>query len=508
VPDGSSVGLASVLNIASPIGNLTDVNVTLNLSNGWNGDLYAYLVHDSGFTVLLNRTGKRAADAFGYNDPGFNVTLDDQAAQEIHSYRLHTTGSHTLPLGGPLTGSWRPDGRLIDPAVVLDTDARTEFLSSFNGLNPNGEWVLYVEDEVTGDVSTLVNWSLELCGDAGVAPVITGQPQGQTVTCGTPVTLSVTNTGTAPVGYHWRANGGPVPGANTANLSIPSAHNRLPVAYSVIVSNAFGSVTSAVATVTVTDVAPVINTQPASRTNLVGTTATFTVIITSCSEAAFQWCKGVTPISGATNATLTLANVQLSDAGGYLVKITNAGGTVTSATATLTVNRAPIALPNGGATIQGQALPISLIKLLSNDSDPDGDPITVTAVTATSTNGGSVMLSGGYVTYTPLPAFTGLDRYSYTISDGRGGLATTNVEILIVSKDLPSANQVVIIPVGAGFLIRFAGIPGVTYRLQRAPAVNGPWTTLTTTVAPLHGIIDYLDANPPPGAGFYRTVSP
>ena len=56
--------------------------------------------------------------------------------------------------------------------------------------------------------------------------------------------------------------------------------------------------------------------------------------------------------------------------------------------------------------------------------------------------------------------------------------------------------------------LRFAGIPGRSYDVQRAPAVDGPWTTLATLVAPLHGIIEHLDANPPPGAAFYRTVAP
>ena len=41
VPDGSALGLASTMNVASPIGVLSDVNVTLNLNNGWNGDLFA-----------------------------------------------------------------------------------------------------------------------------------------------------------------------------------------------------------------------------------------------------------------------------------------------------------------------------------------------------------------------------------------------------------------------------------------------------------------------------------
>ena len=108
----------------------------------------------------------------------------------------------------------------------------------------------------------------------------------------------------------------------------------------------------------------------------------------------------------------------------------------------------------------------------------------------------------------PLAAFTGTDRFSYTISDGRGGTATADVEVLVVSGGLPSLNQAAILPTPNGFLIRFAGIPGELYGIQRAPSVTGPWTTITTRFAPLHGIIEYEDINPPPGSGFYRTVAP
>ena len=208
-----------------------------------------------------------------------------------------------------------------------------------------------------------------------------------------------------------------------------------------------------------------------------------------------------------TNAALSLANVQLSHAGGYTVKLAYDSGSVTSAVAVLTVNRPPVAQNNGGATTQGRALSFANDKLLSNDSDPDGDPLSVISVTAMSTNGGSVALAAGRVTYTPLPGFNGLDRFSYTISDGRGGTATADVEVLVVSGSLPGLNQVAIQVVPGGVRIRFAGIPGRTYDLQRAPAVTGPWSTLSIVVAPLHGLIEYLDTAPTSPA-FYRTALP
>ena len=112
IPDANPNGVASAKMITSPITSVTDVNATLHVTGGWNGDLYAYVTHSSGFSVLLNRVGRRGTDAIGYGDAGFNVTLDDQAANsDIHVYRFTLFGDHSTPVGGPLTGTWAPDGR-------------------------------------------------------------------------------------------------------------------------------------------------------------------------------------------------------------------------------------------------------------------------------------------------------------------------------------------------------------------------------------------------------------
>jgi hypothetical protein len=67
--------------------------------------------------------------------------------------------------------------------------------------------------------------------------------------------------------------------------------------------------------------------------------------------------------------------------------------------------------------------------VLANDSDPDGDPLTISGVTAPAN--GSVSASGATITYTPAPGFSGTDRFTYTIDDGRGGSATANVTVTV-----------------------------------------------------------------------------
>lgn len=92
--------------------------------------------------------------------------------------------------------------------------------------------------------------------------------------------------------------------------------------------------------------APVITNQPASVTANTGDTVTFTVAVTSATAVTYQWSRNNVTIPGATSATLTLNSVTSANAGNYTVVATNSTGSVTSATATLTVN----APPSGGSS--------------------------------------------------------------------------------------------------------------------------------------------------------------
>lgn len=161
VPDGSPVGWVDAQTIDSAIREITSLTVTLDISADFNGDLYAYLTHDSGFTTLLNRPGRTGDNGFGYGDSGFNVTFDDASDYvDIHNYGE----SVTLDPGEPLTGTWQPDARNDDPGTVTDLSPRTAFLSSFHGLDASGEWVLYVADMSSGGSTAINSWGMEVTG--------------------------------------------------------------------------------------------------------------------------------------------------------------------------------------------------------------------------------------------------------------------------------------------------------------------------------------------------------
>jgi hypothetical protein len=75
------------------------------------------------------------------------------------------------------------------------------------------------------------------------------------------------------------------------------------------------------------------------------------------------------------------------------------------------------------------------VNLLANDTDADGDTLSVTANTAPAN--GTVTRTGGSATYTPAAGFSGTNSFSYTISDGKGGSATAIATITVAPKPAP-----------------------------------------------------------------------
>ncbi len=163
--------------------------------------------------------------------------------------------------------------------------------------------------------------------------------------------------------FSWTLNGNPVfdgptgtgatiSGATTPNLTITNAQDGDAGLYALTLVDANSQQSVSAASLTVVD-PPNISQDPGSLSKAVGTTANFTVVA-SGGSLSYRWFKspsataltngptgtGAT-ISGATSATLSIANVQLGDAGTYSVTVTNLAGSQGSAPATLIVGQGP-----------------------------------------------------------------------------------------------------------------------------------------------------------------------
>jgi alpha-tubulin suppressor-like RCC1 family protein len=169
-------------------------------------------------------------------------------------------------------------------------------------------------------------------------PMITMQPQSTNVAAGSMVTFFVQATGTAPLRYQWRQNGTNITAATNSAYTLSNVQQTHAGDYTVVVTNRFGAVTSAVATLIIHNL-PTITSQPESRSVLVGSSVALSV--TATDAMYYQWRRNGANIPNATNALYTINNVQTSHAGTYSVIVSNLYGFVTSADATLTVITGP-----------------------------------------------------------------------------------------------------------------------------------------------------------------------
>ncbi|MDO9537144.1 MAG: Ig-like domain-containing protein, partial [Thermoplasmata archaeon] len=167
------------------------------------------------------------------------------------------------------------------------------------------------------------------------------------------------------------------------------------------------------------------------------------------------------------------------------------------------VNRAPIAV-NDAETLDEDS-GASTIYVLKNDTDADNDALTITNVTQP--NNGTVIIIevGKNLTYEPDTDWNGINSFTYTISDGRGGIATATVTITILPVDDAS------VAVDDAYnVIEDSGATTFDV-LANDYDVEGDAISISTAIQPAHGSISIatngLSIDYTPDAGFVGTDS-
>jgi hypothetical protein len=182
---------------------------------------------------------------------------------------------------------------------------------------------------------------------AVVPPTVTTNPTSVSVGSGSAATFSVAASDSAAT-IQWTKNGNNIAGATSATLTLSNVQTAdSGSTYAAVITNAGGSVTSAAATLTVTAAAskPAFTIQPASVTVLPGATAALNA--TATGATSYQWQFNGANVAGATNARLVLSNVGPANSGTYAVIATNAAGSATSSSATVS----SLATPSPGRLI-------------------------------------------------------------------------------------------------------------------------------------------------------------
>jgi hypothetical protein len=191
---------------------------------------------------------------------------------------------------------------------------------------------------------------------------------------------------------------------------------------------------------------------------------------------------GTVSFAGGLSVTYT-ANAGYFGPDAFTYSVSDGNGGFDTANVFVSVNLgdngAPTASPDSAITTFG--VPVTL-NVLTNDSDPNGDPLAVTGVSQPGV-GGTAAHDGVTVTFTPAAGFSGDASFTYTVSDGRGGSAIGLVTVTV----RPAETLTITL---AQFRLpsewRVAGtstVNGATITIHSGPTLGGPVIGTATVVA-------------------------
>jgi hypothetical protein len=154
------------------------------------------------------------------------------------------------------------------------------------------------------------------------------------------------------------------------------------------------------------------------------------------------------------------------------------------------VDQAPTAVDQSADALRNSQA--NVIDVLAGDTDPDGDSLSVYSVGSASD--GTVSLSDGVVTYTPQAGFVGADSFTYTISDGYGGMDTATVNVTV--NDIPP-----VVTTSAGSLLfaqsnlAFPIDPGITVTDSVTQTLAGATVTISNNYAADQDVLGFTNQN-------------
>jgi len=347
------------------------------------------------------------------------ITINTLSAGTYHYYIHNFSGSPGFNVSGATAQIYTSAG-LVATVSVPTTNSTGSY------------WYVARIDGSSGTITVVNSISSTVPVVIG-APSITSSPQNVITNQGSTAVFSVTASGNAPLTYQWRFNGTNILGANNSVLALFNVQPANAGQYDCVVNNAVGSATSSPATLTVNAVLPVITSQPAGFRVLPGTNVAFSVAATGPGPFTYQWRFNGANIIGATNALLTLSNVQPANSGAYSVAVNNSFGTTLSTAGNLEVLTPPVISvhPQGRSVAAGDVVNFSVVH---SGSQPFTYQWQINGVPVPAATNSSLNLFN--------VQFLQAGNYSVVISNDAGGVISSNALLQVTSPPIITAQPV------------------------------------------------------------------
>lgn len=305
------------------------------------------------WTYVASRDENGDANGSGINGNALMLRRSSDNSSVSSSLVPNGIGDFSVKLYKGFTGAGNRQVELFVNGISQGTstpfDDFNEHIFSVTGINIAGDVTVEIRN-ITGSQVIVddIEWT---CYSACTPPADpTGTISGATSVCAASTSLSFSGSAPTDVIYYWQNSSLGEDQTNDAasNLTVTTSGDYYVRAYNTV-EGCWSSGEVGPYSVSVTTSAPIINSQPTDVSAGVGASASFTVV--SPNAASYQWqvsTDGGTTWNptGTDSSILTVTNVQLTDDGNlYRVVITNACGSTTSNSATLTVTTSTLFNP-------------------------------------------------------------------------------------------------------------------------------------------------------------------
>jgi hypothetical protein len=168
-------------------------------------------------------------------------------------------------------------------------------------------------------------------------------------------------------------------------------------------------------------------------------------------------------------------------------------------------NHPPTAVDVTYDRAKGSSLKISITNLLTNVTDADGDTNTLQSVGASGA-GATITTNATFIFYQPSTGASSNDNdsFTYTVSDGFGGIATANILVNVYGAGPAQIGR----PLNGAVNLTFFGVPTYTYVVQTTTNLSMPWWPIYTNAASIDGSLPFTDNDASNAQQYYRLAQP